>query len=61
MADNKAAGTENESSTSALGLLVLLVLAAWFALGYELQTLITFEVRALQLSIQPAVEGGRPR
>jgi hypothetical protein len=25
--------------------LVLLVLAAWFAIGYELQTLIAFEVR----------------
>jgi hypothetical protein len=45
MANRKAAGAENESSMSALGLLVLLVLAAWFAIGYELQTLIAFEVR----------------
>jgi hypothetical protein len=61
MAKNKAAGTENESSMSALGLLVLLVLAAWFALGYELQTLIAFEVHhwasdnpALNVTPQPA-------
>jgi hypothetical protein len=65
MADNKAAGTENESSTSALGLLVLLVLAAWFALGYELQTLITFEVHqwgsanlSLSVTPQPAPTAG---
>lgn len=41
----RRAPSENESSVSALGLLVLLALAAWFAIGYEIQTLIAFEVR----------------
>jgi hypothetical protein len=44
MAKRKGPEGDNESSVSALGLLVLLILAAWFALGYELQTLIAFEV-----------------
>ena len=63
MAKRTAAGTENESSVSALGLLVLLVLAAWFAIGYELQTLIAFEVRQWasanpQLNVTPQPAAG---
>ena len=63
MAKRGAQEIEDESSVSALGLLVLLILAAWFALGYELQTLIAFEVHHWasenpQLNVTPHLASG---